>query len=611
MVRIISLLEFAKPVWKFIIPFFILSAIGSLFGVLNLTLLIPVMQLLFNSSENEPIGGTPTDDGESLAINLKNVFYEQLNSILDTNGPFSSLLFVAIVIIASVMISHTFKYFAGRLEVRFNLKVLKNIRQKVFTKLMGMHLGHFNSRRKSDIISRVTADTPVVQSVISKITITYISEPITLIIFFITLFTLSFKLTIFSIIVIPVMGFSISLLVKKLRKSASTVQQAFAVLLGELDEALNGFRIIKAFNARDYIETKHLREINKFTRFSKKMLYRQRLAKPVNESLGVTMVLSVVLFGGYLVIGDSSELTPEQFIGYIAILTQAISPLKTITGSFAEIRTGTASIDRVMQILDEEVEVKDHPNAKEIYSFNDKIEIKNVDFSYETTKVLKNISFDIPKGKTVALVGPSGSGKTTITDLIPRFYDPHSGSIMLDGIDLKMIKRESISSLMGIVNQQPILFNDTVFQNIAFGLENADPDKVIEAAKIANAHDFIIQLDNGYETNIGDSGGKLSGGQRQRISIARAIMRNPSILILDEATSSLDTESEKLVQDAIQHLMKNRTVLVVAHRLSTIKNADNIIVLENGEIVEQGTHDHLIHKQSGLYKRLKSMQELD
>ncbi len=606
--EILKLSSFARPIWIFVVPFFILSLLSSFFGVLNLALLVPVLQLLFGLDAND----TETVQSEGSLFDIKNTFYRYLADINATYGPFQSLLFVSGAIIVCVMLANAFKYISRREEVKFNLRVQRNLRNHTFHKLMGMHYGYYSQNKKADIISRVTADLPVVQNIISKVVMVYISEPVTLIIYFYTLFAFSVKLTLFALIVIPVMSIAISLLVKQLRKHAATVQDSFAILLGHLDEALSGFRIIKAFNARKYIEGKYSKEVYRHSRLAKRMLYRQTMAGPVNEFLGVIMVLTMVLYGGYLVLGNNTQMQPEAFITYVVILSQAVRPLKTITGSFAEIRSGLASIDRILYILNEPEKITDKPNAQQLTHFNDAIVLHDVTFSYnEGQKVLKNINFSIKKGETVALVGPSGSGKTTISDLIPRFYDPDQGSITIDGINLRDCDSNSITALMGIVNQEPILFNDTIYNNIAFGLPDIAEEEVIKAAKIANAHDFILNLEKGYHTNIGDRGSKLSGGQRQRISIARAVLRNPQILILDEATSSLDTESEKLVQDAIQNLMKNRTALIIAHRLSTIKGADKIIVLKDGMIAETGTHKELINKDSGLYKRLKSLQELN
>jgi subfamily B ATP-binding cassette protein MsbA len=470
-----------------------------------------------------------------------------------------------------------------------------------------MHLGYFNNQRKGVLISKITADVQVIQGSITNTLIVFFKEPITLVLYFGFLFYLNFKLTLFTILVVPISGLIISMISKNLRKSSNQAQSVFGIMLSFLDEALSGIKIIKSFNAESYIQNKFHKENITYTDILRKIARRQELSSPISEFLGLAVVVGVVIYGGYLITHDQT-LSAATFVGYIIILSQAISPVKSISNSFSLIQHGISSGERVLKIMDEKNLVANKPDAIRINDFEKEIEFKNVSFSYENKGILKNISFKIPKGKSIALVGPSGAGKSTISDLIPRFYDPQEGGIYLDGLNLKDYHTDSIRALMGIVSQESILFNDTIFNNIAFGKPNASKEEVIQAAKVANAHNFIIETESSYETIIGDRGVKLSGGQKQRLSIARAVLKNPPILLLDEATSALDTESEKLVQEALSNLMKNRTSLVIAHRLSTIQNADEILVIQNGEIVERGRHGELITNAEGLYNKLKTLQ---
>jgi subfamily B ATP-binding cassette protein MsbA len=432
-------------------------------------------------------------------------------------------------------------------------------------------------------------------------------EPLTLIVYMVMLFAMSAKLTLFSLLIIPISAFVIARIVKKLKQQAIASQQSYGTMISYLDEALSGIKIIKAFNATNFIKNRFDDENRKYSSIIRSMAKRQQLASPVSEFFGIVMVSGVVLYGGYLVLNNHSSLTAAVFITYVAIFSQVMRPAKAISDAFSNIHSGIAAGERVLDLIDEKPLIVDAPNAVTITGFNDALEFKNVSFAYGEKTVLNDISLTVPKGKNIALVGPSGGGKSTLMDLIPRFMEQQSGEILVDGVDIQTVKTDSLRALFGIVNQESILFNDTIFGNIAFGKTDATMEQVVAAAKIANAHNFIIEAENGYETNIGDRGTKLSGGQRQRICIARAVLSNPPIMLLDEATSALDTESEKLVQDALNNLMKNRTSLIIAHRLSTIQNADTIIVLENGQIVQQGNHQELINKD-GLYKRLINMQ---
>jgi len=464
-------------------------------------------------------------------------------------------------------------------------------------------LGYFSNQRKGDIMSRITNDVQQVEvSVAFSLKVAF-REPTTVIIYFIVLFSISTELTLFSLIIIPILGGMISEIARRLRKKAVKSQESLARIVGILDETLSGMRIIKAFTAREYILDKFEQEATRYRRINVSMARKNDLASPLSQFLGVSLICGLLLYGGYMVLNNNSALEASTFIMYLIIFSQILPSAKEISKAINNIQRGLVAGDRVFKIVDTLPEIKDEPDAKELPGFKDHITFKDVSFAYEKEVVLNNINLKIKKGKTIALVGPSGGGKSTIADLIPRFYDPTHGEVQIDGHSLKEYKIESIRNLMGIVTQESILFNDTINNNISFGSPHASQDEVMRAAKIANAHEFIIQTEDGYQTYIGERGSKLSGGQRQRLTIARAVLKNPPILILDEATSALDSESEKLVQKAIANLMENRTAIVIAHRLSTIQHADEILVVQNGNIIEKGTHDSLIANQ-GLYKKL-------
>ncbi len=491
-----------------------------------------------------------------------------------------------------------------------NLRIhtLLNLRKSVFDNVMNLHLGYFSNQRKGDIISKIASDVQVVQFSVTGTLQVAFKEPLQLIAYLVMLFLISAKLTVFSLLVIPVSAFFISKIVKTLKHQAQQGQKIYANMITLLEEALSGIKIIKSFNAVDFIKGRFNAENDEYAKINRRMVRRQQMGSPVSELLGVGMVAVILLYGGHLVLSGQGDLEASEFIAYIAIFSQVMRPAKALTDAFSNIHNGIAAGERVLQLIDEKNQVADKPNALDIDRFDSKIEFNNVYFAYEETQVLRNINLTINKGETVALVGPSGGGKSTLVDLIPRFMDATQGAISIDGVDVKDLKQDSLRRIIGVVNQESILFNDTIFNNIAFANAEATEEQVIQAAKIANAHEFIMGTEAGYQTNIGDRGSKLSGGQRQRICIARAVLKNPPIMLLDEATSALDTESERLVQDSLYKLMENRTTVVIAHRLSTIQNADKIIVLEAGQIVEVGSHLNLI-AQNGLYKRLIDMQQ--
>jgi subfamily B ATP-binding cassette protein MsbA len=601
------LLSFAKPIEKFAIPYFITTAFAVIFNTLNLALLAPLLQTLFSKGDKcvQPLvqaGATKPS-----IFNLNKFFNYYVDIIIHQYGEWGALKFVCGIIVTSVFLGNLFRYLSQRTMENLRAHTLLNLRRSVFNNVMNLHMGFFSNERKGDIMSKVSSDVQVVQYSVTGTLQVIFKEPLQLILYAAALFAISVKLTVYSLLVIPVSAFIISRIVKKLKQQAISLQQTYGVMISYLDEALSGVKIIKAFNAGNYTKDRFNAQNEKYTQIVKSMARRQQLASPVSETLGVSMITALVLYGGYLILTDNSDLSPAAFIGYIAMFSQVTRPAKAISDSFSGIHTGIAAGERVLKLIDEKPLIVDASNAIILSGFNEGIKLEHVTFAYGDKEVLSDINLEIPKGKTIALVGPSGGGKSTLMDLLPRFIEPQSGSISIDGHNIKEVTMESVRSLMGIVNQESILFNDTIFNNIAFGKPNATMEQVQAAARIANAHTFIESTENGYETNVGDRGTKLSGGQKQRICIARAVLANPPLMLLDEATSALDTESEKLVQDALNNLMKNRTSLIIAHRLSTIQNADLIVVLENGRVAEQGNHTELMQK-NGLYRKLIDMQ---
>ena len=502
------------------------------------------------------------------------------------------------------------RYLAMYFLVPIRNGVVRDIRRDVYHKILSLPIGYFTDERKGDMMARMNNDVQEVEWGIMNSLEAAFREPLNIIVFLITMFTMSSELTTFVLVLLPIAGLIIGRIGKSLKKKSIQAQEKMGELLSNIEETLGGLRIIHAFTAEKSASKKFGGLNNQHYGLMNKIGRRRDLASPVSEFLGTVVMTVVMYFGGLLVLGSETKLEPSEFIAFIAIFSQVITPAKSLTTAWYNIQKGLASSERIYKILDAEVLVKDPEHPAEAKPFSDKIHFDGISFSYikeDGKSVLKNISLEIPKGKTVALVGQSGSGKTTLADMLPRYYDVDSGKITIDGVNIKDMRVSDLRGLMGIVTQESILFNDTVFNNIAFGMENATEEDVIAAAKIANANDFISAMSDGYQTSIGDRGSKLSGGQRQRLSIARAVLKNPPILILDEATSALDTESERLVQEALINLMKQRTTLVIAHRLSTIVHADEIIVMQSGEIVERGTHQELLNK-NGYYKRLFDLQ---
>ncbi|WP_339865431.1 ABC transporter ATP-binding protein [uncultured Algoriphagus sp.] len=595
------LLSFAKPIEKYAIPYVIFTILAVVFNTLNLALLAPLLSTLFKEQSTEVL------KPESW-LDIMDYFNYYVYQVQHQWGAYEALRWVCLFIFISVLLSNTFRYISQRVIENLRIYTLLNLRKSVFNHVMDLHVGYFNEQRKGNIIAKITSDVQVVQYSVTSTLQVLFKEPFQLLAYLFILFAISFKLTLFAMLVIPISAFVISKIVKKLKAQATEAQERFGLMVSYLDEALSGIKIIKAFNATKRIKDRFHEENVKFSELGRKMSYRQQLGSPVSELLGVVMVLIIVLYGGSLVISNQSELSASAFITYIAIFSQIMRPAKAITESFSTIHAGIAAGERVLELIDEKALIQDQKAPFILRNLDKGIALQDVSFSYGHEKILKNVSMVIPRGFTVALVGPSGGGKSTLMDLIPRFIDPQEGSIRFDGIDIKDVSSESLRSIIGIVNQESILFHDSIANNIAFGNPEASEEEIVQAAKIANAHDFISKTPKGYDSNIGDRGTKLSGGQKQRLCIARAVLKNPPILLLDEATSALDTESEFLVQDALNKLMQNRTTLVIAHRLSTIQNADLILVLDKGKIIEQGTHFELL-VQEGLYSKLIDKQQ--
>ncbi|HYG38284.1 MAG TPA: ABC transporter ATP-binding protein [Cytophagales bacterium] len=604
------ILSFAKPFGRFAPKYILFVVLSIVFSLTTFSLLSPLLNTIFDTDAAEKLTVVTQKPVFDFTLDYaEKLFKYYFNQVIRQEGKAGALGYVCVIIVVANFFANIFRYLAGRTMGKVRATTVRNIRKALFERITCLHIGFFSNERKGDIMSRVTNDIQEVEgTIISSLKVIF-KEPATIIGYFIFLFTISVELTLFTVVILPISGGVIAGIAKRLKKKAAQSQKNLGEMVGTIDETIGGVRVINAFNALPYIISKFNRKNDKYARINISMSNRFELAGPISEFLGIIAVALVLYYGGSLVLEGTSSLNGGQFIAYIALFSQILQPAKAISNASSGIQRGLASADRILQLLDTETEISDKENAKDLPSFNHSVEFKNVWFAYEKENILKGINLTINKGEMVALVGQSGGGKSTMADLIPRFYDPIKGDITIDGISLKDLKLESLRKHMGIVTQESILFNDTVFNNIAFGIENASEEEVIKAAKIANAHEFISKLPGGYNEIIGDRGVKLSGGQRQRLSIARAVFKNPPILILDEATSALDSESEKLVQEALTNLMKNRTSIVIAHRLSTIQHADKIVVVNKGEIAECGTHEELVNKE-GIYSKLTRMQLL-
>ncbi|MBT1700166.1 ABC transporter ATP-binding protein/permease [Fulvivirgaceae bacterium PWU4] len=606
----LRILRYAPNLAGRMIQFLIYSVLGIIFSVANIALVIPMLNMLFGYTQNKAPQVAAAMPRFSLSLDfVLDVFDYYFMKVIREHGPMNALLFICVSIIISVVLTNLFRYMERMVASRLKVDIVKNIRMHIFRNVSELHIGYFNNQRKGDLISRFTNDVVEVENAVVNSLKFVMKEPITIIVYFGVLFFISVKLTLFTLLLLPITGGILAEIIKRLKRKAKQSQESQGRIVNILDETFSGMRVILAFNARPFILKKIDDETSYHRRTNLSIARKNELASPVSETLGVIIVSGIIFFGGSLVLGENSTLTPGEFLGFLGIFAQIIQPAKNFSNGVTSVQKGTVSAQRIFDVIDTTPVIRNKPDAKPLPEFNHGIEFRNVSFAYDKDHVLRNINLKIEKGKTIALVGPSGGGKSTLADLIPRFYDPAEGEVTLDGVPLPDYDIESLRKQMGVVTQESILFNDTIFNNIAFGMENVNEEDVIRAAKVANAHDFIMQTPQGYQTLIGERGSKLSGGQRQRLSIARAVLKNPPILILDEATSALDSESERLVQDALNNLMKNRTSIVIAHRLSTIQHADEIIVIQNGQIIERGRHDALI-LQSGLYRKLNEIQKV-
>ena len=601
--------RYLRPYRKYLVWSIVLNFFSQWMNVFSFMVLIPILNILFKIDQ-KVYEYQPMDWNHINKDVLVNNAYAWIQEMIYNHGAFLTLVIMGVALIVMTGIKTAGYFASSSVMVPLRTGVVRDIRIEVYEKVLKLPLSFFSEERKGDIIARMSADVQVVENSITSSIDMLIRQPIAILVCFFTLFTVSWQLTLFVLVVAPLAGWIMGKVSRKLKSQSSAVQGQWGDIIAQLDETLGGLRIIKAFIAEHKMLKRFIFVNDEFRKGMNEMLIRQNAAHPMSEFLGTIIIVIVLWFGGFLILNESNLIDASTFIFYMVILYSVINPLKDLSRATYQIPLGLASMDRIDFILKAENPIKELPQPIQLSSFDDKVEIQDVSFHYvEGRDVLKHINLVVPKGKTIALVGQSGSGKSTLVDLIPRYHDVCEGRILIDGQDIREVGISSLRQLIGNVNQEAILFNDTFYNNITFGVENATMEQVIEAAKIANAHEFIMESENGYNTMIGDRGGRLSGGQRQRVSIARAILKNPPILILDEATSALDTESERLVQEALERLMKSRTTVAIAHRLSTIKNADEIFVLYEGEIVERGQHDELIER-NGYYKRLYDMQQL-
>lgn len=579
--------------------YFVTSLLGVLFSLASLTMLVPILQVIFSGDEVL----------DSSAGGIKGFVNGLVNQTLLSEGKMTALAYVCIAAVVFTLLKNVFLYLALYILNPLRNAIIRRLRDDMFVKTLSLPIGFFTEERKGDLVSRMTNDINEVEYSIVSVLQVFIREPLTIIFFLAMMVSISSQLTVFLFIFLPLAGLLIGRISKSLKKKSNEAQEQVGSIMGVIDETISGMRVVKAFNAEKHQHSRFTKLNDLLFNTRNKIAARRELASPMSETLGVLVVSIILWYGGRLVLTGTSGFEPEWFLGYIALFTQIINPFKNLSSAFYNVQKGSAALERIEKLLDVDNTIKDPVQPKLLNEFDNAVELKNVYFSYGDKKVLNGIDINVQKGKMVALVGPSGAGKSTVADLVPRFHDVNGGSVSIDGVDVRDYNVKDLRKLMGIVSQEPILFNDTIYNNITLGTESVTKEQVIEAAKIANAHNFIMNKEHGYDTEVGDRGVRLSGGERQRITIARAVLKNPPILILDEATSSLDTESERIVQEAINNLMKDRTSIVIAHRLSTVQHADEIVVLDKGVIVERGTHNELIVKD-GVYKKLVEMQQV-
>ena len=604
MKALLKIIIYAIPYKIFALLSVLFYVLDTIFNLLSLLLFIPFLNLLFT----EDVTVTTAKPEFALTKDAASEYFDYYlgQFIASADDKIGALIFICILVGSLFFLKNLCRYLAKVFMAQLRSGVVRDIRFQIFGKIIELPLSYYNEERKGDILARITSDVSEIEwSIMNSLEMVF-RDPLTIILSFAILIVISPQLTLFALILLPISGLIIGQVGKSLKKTSAKLQDKNGQILSMVEETISGLRIVKAFNAQKSMNKKFRKLNDDYRQTMSQMLYKRDMASPMSEFLGSLIMISLVWYGGSLVLSDNSTMSGSEFLGYIIIFSQLIAPIKSVTTSFYNIQKGAASVDRVTHVLEAKNKIHDLPGAKSISEFKDEIEYKNIGFSYTDEPILKDVSFKVKKGKIIALVGPSGGGKSSLVDLLPRFYDNQSGDILIDGVSNKEYKIKDLRGLMGIVTQESILFNDSIFNNIAFAMD-ATEEQVIQAAKIANAHEFISTMPDAYQTNIGDRGGKLSGGQRQRLSIARAVLKNPPILILDEATSSLDTESEKLVQEALFKLMENRTTFVIAHRLSTIQHADEIIVIDDGKVAERGSHKDLL-EVDGIYKKLYDLQ---
>ena len=604
-----KIMRFARPYLKFAWMNIFFNILYAIFNVLSVLTFIPVLGILFGREEKvtqKPVftGLTGIYDYVQDSLNY------QVSNMMETGGVEKALLFICLISFSMFFFKNLFRYLALFVMTFLLTGVVKDLRDSLYNKIVSLPISYYSEKKKGDTMARISNDVQEIETSFLNTLEALFSEPLTITFTLISMFAISAKLTLFAFILLPVSGVIISSVSKRLKAKSLLAQQETGTFLSFVEETLTGLKVIKGFTAENKMNSRFQQSTSRLRRLMNSVMNRKNLASPMSEFLGSATIILILWYGGRIVLLGEDEMKPQEFLGYIGLFYLILNPAKAISKAVFSIQKGNASAERIISVLEAENPITDSPNAREKESFEKEIELRNISFRYQEEDVIRNLSLSIPKGQSVALVGQSGSGKSTLANLIPRFYDVNQGEILLDGTNVKDIKIQSLRELMGLVTQESILFNDSVKNNIMLGVDEATDEQIEEAARIANAHDFIMELPNQYESNIGDSGNLLSGGQRQRLSIARAVLKNPPIMILDEATSALDTESEQLVQQALEKMMQNRTSVVIAHRLSTIQKADRIVVVHRGEIIEEGKHAELLEKK-GAYHKLVTMQALD